>query len=307
MLDTRRLQTLHAVVEAGSITGAAGRLSVTPSAVSQQIGALERETRTVLIEPAGRGIRPTAAGRLLADHAARLLQGLAGAEAALVALRAGETGLLRMASFATAGAELIPPALARVHRKLPDLEITLRVADRVEALQLLDDGLLDIAVIETHEALLSPDSGIEFLPLLTDPFRIVFPRGHRLATKRTLSLAEAAEEPWIDLRCEVGCCREATDSAFRRAGFDPRRVVEADEYWPAQGFVAAGLGFALIPELALGVRHPGIAVRRLKRADQPERRIVAAVRRSVRDCTPVAAMLQALSRQADDRAAAPQR
>jgi DNA-binding transcriptional LysR family regulator len=254
----RRLQALHAVVATGSVKDAAARLGYTPSAVSQHITTLERETRTVLLEPAGRGVRPTAAGRLLAGHAASLLDRLAEAEAELAALNVGELGVLRLASFATAGAELIPPALARVRAALPGLEISLRVAERDDALGQLRRGMLDVAVIEAHAVPVSAE-GLTYRPLLADPFRIVVPRRHRLAAEPVITLSDTAAEPWIDIRCEVGCCRAATSAAFAQAGFAPRRVVEADEYWPAQGFVAAGLGLALIPALALGVLHDGVA------------------------------------------------
>ena len=301
MLDLRRLQALHAVVTTGSVKDAAARLGYTPSAVSQHITTLERETRTVLLEPAGRGVRPTQAGRLLADHAAGLLDLLAEAEADLAALNAGELGVLRLASFATAGAELIPPALARVQTALPRLDISLRVADRDEALAMLRQGTLDLAVIEAH-TLPAPGAvhgGLLFRPLLTDPFRIVVPRGHRLARKRIITLSDAADEPWIDIRCEVGCCRAATGAAFHQAGFVPRRVVEADEYWPAQGFIAARLGLALIPALALGVLHDGVAVRRLDRASQPLRHVLAATRPATASTAPIQAMITALQAEAD--------
>lgn len=298
VLDLRRLQVLQAVVATGSVKDAAARLGYTPSAVSQHITMLERETRTVLLEPAGRGIRPTAAGRLLAVHAAAVLDRAAEAEAALAALNAGEIGVLRVASFATAGAELIPPALARVRAALPDLEISLRVAERDEALGLLRRGMLDVAVIEAHEMPSSADSGLTYHFLLADPFRIVVPRGHRLADRRTMRLSDAAAEPWIDIRCEVGCCRDATSAAFAQAGFTPRRAVEADEYWPAQGFVAAGIGLALIPALALGVLHDGVAVRRLAYAGQPVRQVLAATRPAVSGTAPVQAMITALRAEA---------
>src|SRR5262249_52964393 len=148
----------------------------------------------------------------------RLLDGLAEAEAELAALNAGELGVLRMASFATAGAELVPPALARVHAELPGLEIGLRVAEREEALGLLRTGMLDVAVVEAHS---SPgvQGGLRSPPLLTDPYRLVVPRRHRLAARRVIRLGDAADEPWIDLRCEVDCCRATTDAAFEQAGF----------------------------------------------------------------------------------------
>ena len=299
MLDLRRLQALHAVVTTGSVKDAAARLGYTPSAVSQHITTLERETKTVLLEHAGRGVRPTAAGRLLADHAAGLLDGLAETEAALDALNAGELGVLRLASFATAGAELIPPALARVRAALPGLQISLRLAERDDALGLLRRGLLDLAVIEAHSTPAPDDSTLTWRPLLADPFRIVIPRGHRLAARRVIALSEAAGEPWIDIRCEVGCCREATSAAFAQAGFTPSRVVEADEYWPAQGFVAARLGLALIPALALGVLHDGVAVRRLHHDRQPERHVLAATRQAISGTAPVQAMITALQAEAD--------
>ncbi|MFJ7213239.1 LysR family transcriptional regulator [Amycolatopsis sp. NPDC098790] len=293
MLDLRHLRALDAVVATGSVRGAATRLGYTPSAISQHLGALERRTGAVLFEPAGRGIRPTAAGRLLAGHAAALLERMAEAEAALAALTAGELGVLRLASFATAGAELVPPALARLRAELPGLEIGLRSAETDRALGLLRQGELDLAVIEAH-AVPDPGDGLTYHRLLTDPFRLVLPRGHRLAARRTIALADAAAEPWIDLKCEVGCCRSATTAAFAEAGFEPRRVIEADEYWPAQGFVAAGLGLALMPALALGVQHTGVVVRRLPRAAQPVRHVLAATRPAVERTAPVRAMVAAL-------------
>jgi len=299
VLDLRRLQALHAVVATGSVKGAAAQLGYTPSAISQHITALERDTRTVLLEPAGRGVRPTQAGRLLASHAATLLDRAAEAEAALTALNAGELGVLRLASFATAGAELLPPALARVRAALPRLEISLRVAERDEALSMLRQGILDLAVIEAHIPPAAMDGDLIVHPLLSDPFRIVVPRGHRLAKKRTIKLTDTADEPWIDIRCEVGCCRAATSAAFHQAGFEPRRVVEADEYWPAQGFVAARLGLALIPALALGVLHDGVAVRRLDHTSQPVRRVLAVTRPALTGTAPVQTMITALHAEAD--------
>ena len=208
---------------------------------------------------------------------------------------------MRLASFATAGAELLPPALARVKAALPRLEISLRVAERDEALSLLRQGMLDVAVIEAHTlpAPAATDGGLIFHPLLSDPFRIVMPRGHRLARRRIIKLADTAAEPWIDIRCEVGCCHAATSAAFHQAGFEPRRTVEADEYWPAQGFVAARLGLALIPALALGVLHDGVAVRRLERANQPVRHVLAATRPAVTGTVPGQTMISALQAEAD--------
>src|SRR5215469_15998014 len=286
------------MVTTGSVKDAAARLGYTPSAVSQHITTLERETKTVLLEHAGRGVRPTAAGRLLADHAAGLLDGLAETEAALDALKAGELGILRLASFATAGAELIPPALATVKATLPHLEISVRVAEREDALAMLRQGRLDAAVVEAHTFPL-PDDDLLSVRLLSDPFRIALPHGHPRAKRRIIKLRELASDPWVDVRIEVGCCRAATDTAFRHAGFTPHRAVQADDYWPAQGFVAAGLGNALIPSLALNVLHDGVIVRRLEPDTQPVRHILAVTRPAVARMTPVQAMITALQATTD--------
>lgn len=301
MLELRRLQALYAVVTTGSVKDAAAKLGYSPSAISQHVSNLEAETKTILLEPAGRGVRPTAAGRLLAEHAGALLDRMAETEAALAALNAGETGVLRLASFATAGAELVPPALATVHRSLPGLEITVRIADRDEALQLLRQDLIDAAVIETHPAVLGQhDPALTVRPLLVDPFRLVLPRGHHLCGQsQPFLLKDFASEPWIDIRCEVGCCRSETTGVFQRAGFTPRRTVEADDYWPAQGFVAAGLGVALIPALALGVLHPGVSVKRLEHSNQPERHIAIATRTATTSTTAVQTVTAALRNQAE--------
>ena len=238
-----------------------------------------------------------------ADHAADLLDRMAQKEVALRALKAGELGVLRLASFATVGAELVPPALATVRQAIPTLEIGLRVADCAEALGLLRNGQVDVAVIEAHDPVAATDGVLKAIPLLVDPFRIVVPREHRLAARRVIPLGDAAKEPWIAIKCEIGCCRTATGEAFEQAGFTPRRTVEADEYWPAQGFVAAGLGLALIPALALGVQHHGVAVRRIHRSHQPERQVFAVTRTAISETHTVRTMTTALQAQASSQQA----
>ncbi len=295
-MDMRRLRALHAVVTTGSVHGAAAEIGYTPSAISQHVAALERETGTVLLERAGRGVRPTQAGLLLSQHAGALIERLAEAEGAVASLRAGDLGVLRLASFATAGASLVPPALATVRGILPHLDVDLRVAERDEALPLLRQGELDVAIMEAHEvpSAGSSDQGVTVVHLLADPYRLILPRGHRLARRRVINLEELEAESWVDVVCSLGCCREVTEAAFSQAGFIPRRSIEADEYWPAQAFVAAGLGVALVPTLALGVLHEGVVIRRLKRGSAPVRHVVAATRQAVSDTVPINTMINAL-------------
>ena len=147
MLDLRRLRVLRAVVRTGSVRVAAEQLGYTSSAISQQIAALERETGTVLLEKAGRGVRPTDAARLLADVADDVLDRLADAEAAVASMRAGRTGRLHLTFFPSAGAALVPPAVARLRREHPEVELVLGVAEPDEALPALRAGVIDLAVV----------------------------------------------------------------------------------------------------------------------------------------------------------------
>lgn len=295
MLDPRRLQALHAVATTGSVKEAASALGYSSSAISQQITALERETRSVLLEPAGRGVRPTPAGELLAQHAERIFEQLAQAESELIALNAGQLGSLRLASFASAGAELVPPALAQVRAELPGLEVTLRSADPEDALALLRRGLVDVALIERHGPPPEHDDGLAHHALLPDPYRLLLPKGHRLAQQDTVRLADTRDETWVDLRLHKGCCRVEAHAAFERAGFTPHWVAEADDYSPAQGFVAAGLGLALIPSLALGVLRADVVVRPLTPDNEPRRDVYAVTRPALAATAAVQAILGALT------------
>ena len=293
MLDPKRLQALQAVATTGSVREAASQLGYSSSAISQQIAALELESDSVLLEPAGRGVRLTPAGELLARHATTIFEQLAQAESELMALKAGQLGTLRLASFASAGAELVPPALAQLHAELPGLDVTLRSENPEEALALLRRGLIDVAVIEAHEEV--GGDGLIYTPLLTDRYRIVLPRGHRLAKRRTVALADAHDETWIRLGNHIGCCRVNTLAAFDRAGFTPTFVIEADEFWPAQGFVAAGMGLALLPSLALGVIRGDVVTRPLRRDAQPSRDVYAVTRPALSATTAVQTVIAALT------------
>jgi DNA-binding transcriptional LysR family regulator len=300
MIDLRRLRALLAVVTTGSVREAAAQLGYTPSAISQHVAALERETGVLLLERIGRGVRPTEGGRLLADHAVAVLDRVAEAERALAAHAAGETGRLNVASFATAGAALVPRALAARGDRSAPWDVCLHVADTEAALAMLRRGNVDLAVIEDHGPPRPVElrDGLQLHHLATDPFRLVLPRGHPLARRRVIALEEMAQDAWIDIACEVNCCRAATNEAFEQAGFVPRRAAEAEDYWPAQGFVAAGLGVALIPALALRVLHDEVVVRRLRAADQPVRHVVAATRPTLKDSATVHAMIGALRAEA---------
>ncbi|WP_107121956.1 LysR family transcriptional regulator [Streptomyces sp. DSM 15324] len=292
MLDVRRMQMLRAVVGSGSVTAAAGVLGYTPSAVSQQIAALEKEAGTALLERVGRGVRPTAAALLLTEYAEAIGRQVAEAEAALADLAAGRIGRLSVRYFATAGAGLVAPAMARLRERHPGVRVDLRLTtDTGDALADVREGRADLALV-VRGADEPAEQGVRRAPLLDDPYLAVLPRGHRLAGRRALRLAELAEEAFVGSEWP-GPCLDAQLDACAAVGFRPRFVVESEDYGTAQGFVAAGLGVALVPRLGLGSRHPGVVVKEV-RDPVPVRTIHTAVRASAPPQAALEAFVEAL-------------
>ncbi|MFE5500933.1 LysR family transcriptional regulator [Amycolatopsis japonica] len=292
MLDVRRMQVLRAVISSGSITAAARNLGYTPSAISQQLSTLEREAGVELLERVGRGVRPTPAGSLLSEHAETLSTQLAKAEAALTELKEGRTGRLAIRYFATAGASLVPLAVAALRRDFPGVRLDLKLVEPDDSMPEIESGEADVAMIVLPSS--APRiKGVEYIHLLDDPYRAILPKNHRLARKRVLDLAELAEDPWVGVDGLPGACRDILLDACGAAGFAPNHVVESEDYQTAQGFVAAGLGVALIPELGLGAPHPGVAIRKVRRPD-PVRSIHAAVAAHAREHPAVRRFLGAI-------------
>ncbi|MFC4503983.1 MULTISPECIES: LysR family transcriptional regulator [Streptomyces] len=294
MLDVRRMQVLRAVVTSGSVTAAAAHLGYTPSAVSQQVAALEKETGIALLERVGRGVRPTAAGQLLTRYAAAIGEQLAEAETALADLRAGRTGRLAVRYFASVGPTLLAPALARIRREHPGVAIDPRLSEPDDALAEVCRGDADLAVVVGRPA----DAhlqGIRTVHLLDDAYQAVLPAGHPLAEQQVIDLAGLAGEPWVGSE-PPGPCLDPILNACAAAGFSPDVTAKSEDYATAQGFVAAGLGVSLIPRLGLGTRHPGVVVRPL-RHPEPVRTIHAAVREASLDQPALRALLDALRSQ----------
>ncbi|MGI9098956.1 MAG: LysR substrate-binding domain-containing protein [Solirubrobacteraceae bacterium] len=275
MLDVKRLRVLREVATRGSFSAAAEALAYTQSAVSQQIAALEREAGTVLVDRNARGVRLTDAGRVLVRHADVILARLADAEAELEAIAGVRGGRLRLVSFPTAGATIAPRAIGRFRERYPGVELTLEPREPPEALECLKAGACDIAL--TVEAGFEPieDTAIDRHHLLDDPMYVCLPAGHRVAGKRRLTLADLAEEAWImgvTGRCPDGLILER---ACQAAGFEPRVAFQSDDYVAIQGFVAAGVGVCLIPDLALVAVRDDVVIRPLQ-GRPPMRHVIAA-------------------------------
>jgi DNA-binding transcriptional LysR family regulator len=273
MLDVRRMRVLREVAVRGSFSAAAEALSFTQSAISQQIAALEREAGTVLVQRNARGVRLTEAGEALVRHADAILARLGEAEAELEAIAGLRGGRLRLAAFESAGATLMPLAIAAFRSEHPGVELSMILAEPEDSAPLLKSGELDLAIGFDSRVRAEAD-GIARQHLLSDPMFLVLPADHPFAHKRNVRLADFAEDPWIAgaTACE---CNRLIGRACAVAGFEPRIAFETDDYTAMQGFVAAGVGVSLIAELGLSSVRDDIVVRGLGR-ETPVREIYAA-------------------------------
>ncbi len=273
MLDVRRMRVLREVAVRGSFSAAADALSFTQSAVSQQIAALEREAGTTLVQRSARGVRLTDAGEAVVRHTEAIMARLAEAEAELEAIAGLRGGRLRMAAFESAGATLMPLAIAAFRSQHPAVELSMSMSEPEDCVPLLRSGELDLGIV-FESAVKQPDDGIERVHLIEDPMYLVLPRDHPLANRRRVRLADLAGEAWIGGQPDCECNR-LISRACAVAGYEPRIAFETDDYTAMQGFVAAGVGVSLIAELGLTSVRDDIVVRDLGR-DTPVRQIFAA-------------------------------
>jgi DNA-binding transcriptional LysR family regulator len=300
MLDPRRLRVLREVATRGSFAAAAEALAFTASAVSQQVAALERETGTRLVERGLRPVRLTDAGHALVAHAEAVLARLEEAQQELGEIAALRRGRLRLASFPTAIATLVPRAVALFSQRHPDVELTV-LDDHLQGLLLrLARWELDLALVYDHEALAEPEVALERTHLLDDPFDLIVPDRHHLARRAPIALEELAGETWIGGTPDGAYARIVLHSC-RAAGFEPRVVFGSDDYNAVQAFVAVGLGVAMLPRLALVILRPGVA--RVALAEPPVRRIAAARLAASFRSAATASMLGVLRESADTFAA----
>jgi DNA-binding transcriptional LysR family regulator len=296
MLDPRRLRVLREVATRGSFSAAAAALAFTQPAVSQQVAALERETGTRLVERGVRPVRLTEAGMALLAHAEAVLARLDEAQQELGELAGLRRGRLRLASFPTAIATLVPRAIALFSQRHPDVNLTVLDDHGQGLVPRLARWELDLALIYEHEALPAPDVQLERTHLLDDPFELVLPDGHPLTRRAPVALEELADATWIGGTPDGAYARIVLHSC-RAAGFEPRVAFGSDDYNAVQAFVAVGLGIAVLPRLALMVPRPG--VRRVALAAPPVRHIAAARLAASYRSAATASMLSVLQETAD--------
>jgi DNA-binding transcriptional LysR family regulator len=280
MLDVKQLRVLKAVAEHGSFSAAAEALSYTQPAISQQVAALEKQAGTTLVDRTSRGVRLTEAGLALVDHAEVVLARLAAAEAELEAMAGVRGGRVRLASFPTAGASLLPPAVALFTQRHPEVELSFVEREPEEAAQMLRAAKLEVAIVFEYGEYEQPEldrfyEGIELRRLVDDPMYLALPLGHPAANKPRVRLRDLSEETWIQESGNHSWCGRFHETACLAAGFTPKVGFRSDDYNVVQGLVAAGVGISLLPGLSLTNVREDIVIRSLG-PNAPTRRIAAA-------------------------------
>lgn len=293
MIDARRLRVLREVAEHGTLAAAADALHLTPSAVSQQLAALEREVGQPVVERQGRGVRLTGAAEVLVGHANLVLAQLEAAAADVAAYADGAVGTVRVAGFATALAELAAPAAAALRVSHPRLALVFEEQEAPDCFSALARGDADIALsMVSRQAPAPDDPRFHLRPLQADTLDAVLPAGHPLAAGEEVELAALAREPWVGPP-DGTSCHDVTVTGCAAAGFAPDFVHRSLDFHTTMALVGAGLGVALVPRLAQAVVPAGAVVRPL-RAPAPARRVFAATRAGGERRPTVAAVLDAL-------------
>ncbi|WP_037856481.1 LysR family transcriptional regulator [Streptomyces sp. NRRL S-340] len=292
MLNLERLRTLDALARHGSVSGAADGLHVTTSAVSQQMAKLEREVGQRLLARNGRGVRLTDAGRLLAEHAARILSQVELAQSDLEAQRGQVVGELRLAAFPTGARGLFPLALCHLRGRHPALGVTTAEVEPAPAVRAVLRGDVDLAVVlDWYNKPLPVPDGLTRAPILDDPVDVAMPATHRHADRAEAALEDFADDDWITWGDDEFCHEWLLDT-LRSKEVEPRVAHRAQEHATQLALVAAGLGVCVAPRLGRGPLPAGV---RTVPVRQAVRRHVYAVWRTDADRRPsIRAAVEAL-------------
>jgi DNA-binding transcriptional LysR family regulator len=268
-LEMRHLLALVAVVETGTFSGAGEQLGYTQSAVSQQVGTLERIVGTPLFERPGgrRPVRLTAAGEMLLTHARAVLARVSAAGADLRALASGEQGTLRVGTLPSVGTKVLPGLLRTFRAEWPGVEIVLRESrDCADLIHAVETGDIDVTFIDIGPYESGP---LQVHRLLDDPMVLVAPAGAREARWRAAGIDDIAHLPMIGTRNRG--CRQIIDDAFRQAAVSPTYVFRSDDNPTIQGLIGSGLAYAVLPLLTVDENDPRVAVVPIRPAPPPRR------------------------------------
>lgn len=294
MLDVRRLRALREVADRGTIAAAADALTLTPSAVSQQLAALERDVGEALVEPHGRSVRLTPAAGVLLDHADTLFAQLERMESDLAARRGVPHGEVRVAAFPTAIAGILVPAVPRLRDSAPEVRLRITEMETDEGVAALARREVDLIVgMECADAPAPGDRRFLRREIGADALDAALPAGHRLAASAAVELAALRDDPWVAPNAGWSC-DQVLEAGCAANGFTPRVEHRSADWAAALAMVAAGLGVSLVPRLAQIAPPEGVVMRPL--AGPPIcRHLFAACRRGAEASPAIAAVLEQIA------------
>lgn len=294
MLDVRRLRALREVADRGTIAAAADALVLTPSAVSQQIAALEREVGERLVEPNGRSVRLTPAAGVLLEHADVLFAQIERLEADLLQHRGAPRGTVRVAAFSTAIAGIVAPAAARLREQAPDLRLHVTDLETKDAFAALVRREVEVVVAMVCEsAPAADDARFTRREIGPDPLDVALRSDHPLAARDAIAIADLSEEDWV-APPSGWSCEQIVRAGCATAGFTPRIHHRSSDWVAVLSMVRAGFGVSLVPKLAQLQPPPGVTLRPVA-GPVPCRHLFAACRSGSQASPAVAAVLEALA------------
>ena len=293
MIELRRLRALRELANRGTIAAAADALYLTPSAVSQQLAALEQQVGQPLLIPSGRTVRLTPAAEAVLGHAEAVFSELERMDATLAALAGGERGRVRIGAFATAIVGLVVPAVGLLRERAPGVDLAVQDLESPEVFHLLARGDLDLAIsMESDSAPRHDDERFTRTPLMRDLLDVALPHGHRLARESEVPLAALAPEPFV-APPRGWSCEDVIRVGCAAAGFSPAVAHRSADWTAVMALVGAGLGVACVPRLAQDEPPPGVAIRPIA-GEPPCRHLFIACRRGAEEHPALLAVIEAL-------------
>lgn len=272
IFDLHRLHVLREVGRTGSLTSAAASLSFTTSAVSQQVAKLEQEMGVVLIERHPRGVVLTEAGHALLQYAEDIDRTVEAARAEMGEFAGLRRGQLRLGTFPTVGASLMPDVVLAFRARHPEVAVTVVSARRDGLLERLRRREIELTLLWDYPWQQIDDPDLTLVRLMNDPTVLLVPRDHPAAELGSVRIDSLKDQEWV-VRDEHPVA-DVLSRVCRDAGFEPRIAFAANDYQETQGMVAAGIGIALAPKLALTALRPDVVAVPL--AKSPKRRILLA-------------------------------
>lgn len=296
-LNVPRLRVLYELTRRGSVTAVADALWITPSAVSQHLSALEREVGVDLVERAGRGVKPTDAGRRLARDAERVLAALDVAQSTAQELNAQDHSTLRVAAFPSVVLGVLAPALARLRRTNPDLTIDVIDVEGIAGLDHVRLGRADLAVVDDWGwDLGTPPPGLAVVPLMADPLRVLLSTKHPVASADAVRWSDLAREHWVIEHGDSLFTQQIT-AHCRRAGFEPRVRARVRDF-AAHAALVSALGLVtVLPQTAI---TPTDQITAIPLLPDLQRQLLVVAQEDLAGKPPASHLIAALQAVADD-------